>query len=724
MPPKNSSYIPICIILLFFLSFSAAAEEGMYPLNQVDQNLVKKMQKMGLELSLEEIYNPQGTGLASAVVRLGATASFVSPKGLIVTNHHVAYRAVQRISTPEENFIENGFLARSIEKEVPAPGYQASILLSMQNVTDQVLSAVNEDMNDFERFMAIDKKKKEIVEEAEAEGDVECRVEAMNYGMDYYLFTHLTLKDIRLVYVPPRSIGEYGGDVDNWMWPRHCGDFAFFRAYVGPDGKPTKYSKNNVPYEPRSYLKISARGIKENDFAMVMGYPGRTYRHLPSFAIEEDQEFRYPYQIKTATDLIHIFEEFSWKDKEAAVKLSSSIKSLNNTLKNNQGMLEGLKRTKIFQKKRDEEMEFLEFLNKNPELDRKYGALLSQIEVLYQERKKSREKRALLRWITRGSAMLNCALIINKWSTEKEKQDIERELGYQAKDLPNIESRLRVAQRSLVPEADKQALEYFLKQALALPEDQKIKPVEKVLSHNPNHPDQAISEFLGILYGETALFSAQERINMLRLSRKDFSMLIDPFIKFAAELEEEREFLNTKEKEFSGAFSRLMPLYLEGIEWWKKSILYPDANRTLRLNFGRVKGYSPQDALTYHYLTSLTGVIEKHTGVEPFDNPGELLKVYNAKDFGSYVDRNIHDVPVNFLTTNDSTGGNSGSPVLNAKGELIGLLFDGTYEAMYSDYYFNPQLTRSINVDIRYVLFIAEKVDKALNVLEELTIVR
>ncbi|NIM89806.1 MAG: S46 family peptidase [Candidatus Aminicenantes bacterium] len=724
MLPKNPTYIPICIILLFFLSFSGAAEEGMYPLNQLDQNLVQKMQKMGLELSLEEIYNPQGTGLASAVVRLGATASFVSPKGLIVTNHHVAYRAVQRISTPEENFIEHGFLARSREKELPAPGYQASILLSMQKVTDRVLSAVNENMSDLERFMAIDKKKKEIVAEAEAERDVECRIEAMNYGMDYYLFAYFILKDIRLVYVPPRSIGEYGGDIDNWMWPRHCGDFAFLRAYIGPDGKPAKYSKDNLPYEPKSYLKISARGINENDFAMVMGYPGRTYRHLPSFAIEEDQEFRYPFQINTANDLIRIFEEFSWKDKEAAVKLSSSIKSLNNTLKNNQGMLEGLKRTKIFQKKRAEEMAFLEFLNKNPELDRKYGALLSKIEVLYQEQKKFREKRALLRWITRGSAMMNCALIINKWSIEKEKQDMERELGYQAKDLPNIESRLKVAQRSLVPEADKQALEYFIKRALALPAGQKIKAMEKILSYNPKHPDQAISEFLGILYGETALFSAEERVNMLHLNRKDFSMLIDPFIKFAAELEEEREFLNTKEKEFSGAFSRLMPLYLEGIEWWKKSILYPDANRTLRLNFGRVKGYSPQDALTYHYLTSLTGVIEKHTGAEPFDNPGKLLKVHEAKDFGSYVDRNIHDVPVNFLTTNDSTGGNSGSPVLNAKGELIGLLFDGTYEAMYSDYYFNTQLTRSINVDIRYVLFIAEKVDKALNVLEELTIVR
>jgi hypothetical protein len=725
MRHKKLSLGLVCLILLLLISLKVRADEGMYPLNQLDQDLMKKMKKMGCELSLEDIYNPQGTGLASAVVHLGATASFVSPKGLIITNHHVAYRAVQRISTPEENYIENGFLARSIEKEVPAPGYQAYVLLSMEDVTGQVLSAVNDPMTDLERYTAIDKKKKAIVKEAEEKGDLECRVVAMNYGMAYCLFTFLKLKDIRLVYVPPRSIGEYGGDIDNWMWPRHCGDFAFLRAYVGPDGKPAEFSKDNLPYEPKSYLKISARGIMENDFAMVMGFPGRTYRHLNSFAIVEDQEFRYPFQIKTATDLIQIFEEFSRKDKKAAVKLSSSIKSLNNTLKNNQGMLEGLKKTELFKKKRAEEMAFLEFLNKNPGLDNKYGSLLSKIEILYQEQKKLREKRALLRWITRGSSMLNCALIINKWSLEKEKKDMEREVGYQEKDFPNLEIRLKVAQRSLVPEADEKALEYFLKKALSLPEGQKIKAVEEIVSHNPDlSKDQAVSEFLGILYGETALFSAEQRVRMLHLSRKELFTLIDPFIKFAAELEEEKESLNSKEKEFSGAFSRLVPLYLEGIEFWKGSKLYPDANSTLRLNFGQVKGYSPQDALTYHYLTSLSGVMEKHTGVEPFDNPGKLLKVYKNKDFAPYVDKNINDVPVNFLTTNDSTGGNSGSPVINAKGELVGLLFDGNYEAMYSDYSFDPKLTRSINVDIRYVLFIAEKVDKALNVLEELTIVR
>ena len=729
MKHKKLSLLFTCLFACLTLSFSffltLRADEGMYLLDQIDQKVMEKMKKMGLELSLDEIYNAQGTGLASAVINMGATASFVSPKGLIVTNHHVAFGAVQRISTPEKNYIENGFLARSLEEEVPAPGYQAYVLLSTQDVTKDVLSAAKKSMTDYERYMAIEKKTKEIIKKAEKRGDVECEVEAMNYGMKYYLFTYLKLKDIRIVYVPARSIGEYGGDIDNWMWPRHCGDFAFLRAYVGPDGKSAEYSKNNVPYNPKSYLKISTKGIKENDFAMIMGFPGRTYRRVTSFAIEADQVFRYPFQIQTVSDLIRIFEEFSNKDKKAAVKLSSRINGLNNGLKNNQGMLEGLIKTNLLEKKRAEEKAFLQFLKNNPELEKKYSSLLSQIEALYQERKKIREKSALLRWIRRGSSMFSFALTINKWSIEKQKKDMEREPGYQERDLPRIDLRLKVAQRSLVPEADKKALAYFLKKALALPIGQKIQAVENILSLNPEVLiEQALDKFLEKLYTETKLASVEERVKMLHLPREELLKLNDPFIQFANELEKEREFLNRKGKEFSGAFSRLMPVYLEEIEAWKKSALYPDANGTLRLNFGEVKGYSPRDAVWYDYLTSLAGVAEKHTGADPFNAPERLLSVYQEIDFGPYVDKNISDVPVNFLTTNDSTGGNSGSPVLNGKGELIGLLFDGTYEAMYSDYYFNPELTRTINVDIRYVLFIAEKVDKALNVLEELTLIK
>ena len=722
---KKISALFISFILFFSFFLAARADEGMFLLNKIDQSLMEKMKKMGLELPLEEIYNAKAPSVWNAVLNLGATASFVSPKGLIVTNHHVAFGAVQRISTAQKNYIETGFLARSMEEEAPVPGSEASILLSIEDVTKDVLSALKTGMTDFERYLAVENRTKEIIKDAEKKGGVRCEVTGMNYGMEYFLFTFIRLKDIRIVYVPARSIGEYGGEVDNWMWPRHTGDFAFLRAYVGPDGKPAEYSKNNVPYQPKSYLKISAKGISEGDFALIIGYPGRTYQRLTSFGIEDDIDFRYGFQIQTLKDLIKIYEDFSAKDKEAEVKLASMLKSYYNGLKNNQGMLEGLVKANLLDKKRAEEKAFLDFLKTNPELEKKYGTQLYQIEALYRESNKTRAKSAILSWIGRGSQMTSLALMINKWSIEKEKKDMEREPGYQERDRARAEQRLRIAQRSLVPEADKKGLEYFLKKALALPQGQKIKAVEDIVNQQPGvSPDQAVANFLEKLYRETKLASAEERVKMFQLNRKELLNLGDPFIQFASELEKERETLNIKSREFSGALSRLMPVYLQGVEAWRKTKLYPDANGTIRFNYGKVKGYSPRDAVWYRYLTSLTGVVEKNTGKEPFNNPERLLEVYKRKDFGTYLDKTINDVPVNFLSDNHSTGGNSGSPVINGKGELIGLLFDGNYESMYSDYYFDPDITRSINVDIRYVLFITEKVDKALNVLQELTIVR
>ncbi|MEW5805742.1 MAG: S46 family peptidase [Acidobacteriota bacterium] len=712
------------LTMLLLLIIKIKADEGMYLLDQIDPNMMEKMKKMGLKLSQEEIYNPQGTSLAHAVVSPGATASFVSPNGLILTNHHVAFGAVQRISTPEQNYIEMGYLAKTLEEEIPAPGYQVFVLQSIEDVTGQILSEIREGMSDYDRYMAIEKKTKEIIKKAEEKGGgLECDVSSMNYGMKYYLFTFLKIRDIRVVYIPARAIGEYGGEIDNWMWPRHTGDFSFLRAYVGPDGKPADHSKSNVPYKPKSYLKISARGISEGDFTMIMGFPGRTARHQTSFAVENDQTHRYPFQIQMAGDLIRILEEFAQKDEEAAVKLSGYIKGLYNTLKNNQGMLEGLVKTGLLEKKRAEEMDFLEFLKNHPEMEMKYGQVLPQLETLYREYLKNRQKSSVMGWMGRG--LLGNALSINKWSIEREKKDMDREPGYQERDLPDSELWLNVAQKSLVPEADRKVLEYFLKKALALPPDQKIVAVERMLNQNPElSQEQAIAKFLDRIYAGTMLGSAEERVKMLHMKREELLKLHDPFIEFADEMEKEREIQRKKEKAFSGAVSKLMPLYLEGVEAWIKQPLYPDANGTIRFNFGQVKGYSPKDAVSYRYITSLTGVIEKNTGVDPFDCPEKLIDVYKAKDFGSWVDKNINDVPVDFLTSNDSTGGNSGSPVLNGRGELVGILFDGIYESMYSDYHFDPELTRSIHVDIRYVLFCLDKLDKALNILNELTIIR
>jgi len=711
-------------IIFFFIIFSIIikAEEGMFLLDKISPELYAEMKAKGLKLSWEQIYNEQGTGLSNAVINLGGgTASFISANGLIITNHHVAFSAIQRVSTAENNYIESGFLAKNLEEEIPAPGYQAYVFLSMKDVSKEVKSVIKDNMSDLQVYRAIEKKIKEIIKREEKPGEIECVIESMNNGMQYYLFKYLKLRDIRIVYVPADAIGNYGGEIDNWMWPRHAGDFSFLRAYVSPSGKPADYSKDNVPYHPKTYLKISKEGIKEGDFTMIIGYPGRTMRRLTSYDIELDQNFRYPYQIKIAQDLIDIFEKHSKENEEAKVRLSSLIKSFSNVLKNNQGMLEGIIKSKLLDKKKDEEAAFLNFIKTNIEMEKKYGNILPQLKKIIEERDKIKERSILTRLVSYACQMLNWAITINKLSLEKEKKDMERELGYQERDIPNILLRLKVSQMNYVPEADKEIFSYFIKENLKLPKERRFKVINDLIEGKENQSiEEIINKFVDNLYKNSNLAVVEERIRFAGMKRKDLIKINDPFIEFASKLEAELEYIRTKEKELSGATTRLMPIYLEGISIWTGKTLYPDANRTIRFNYGEVKGYSAKDAIIYKYITSLTGLIEKNTGKEPFIAPQRILEIYAKKDFADYIDPKINDVPVNFLTTNDSTGGNSGSPVLNGKGELIGLLFDGNYESIYSDYYFNPEITRSINVDIRYVLFIADKLNNAANLLKEI----
>lgn len=725
---KNNITLLMLMILLLLSVYTniVGSEEGMYLLDQIDPKTFQKMKEMGLQLSTEQLYNEQGMSIAHAVVNLmGGTGSFVSPLGLILTNHHVAFGAVARISTPEKNYIEEGFLAESFEQEIPAPGYQILVLKSMKDITAEMLSAIKPKMTDLERYKALEKKEKEIIRREEKKGDVECRIASMSYGSQYYLFTYIKLKDIRVVYVPPDAVGNYGGEIDNWMWPRHAGDFSFLRAYVGPDGKPAEYSKANIPYRPKVYLKFSTAGIKENDFAMVIGYPGRTNRYRTSHGVKLDQEFRYPYTIKISKTIIDLFEEMSKENKEYAIKLSYFIKAFANVMKNNQGMTEGLNKINLIDKKLKEENELQQFIMSNPEYAGKYGKVLFEIEKIFKQYELIQEKSLLLRYWGFASPLFNAASTINKWTIEQLKHDMEREPGYQDRDLPDIKMRLEVMQKTLIPEADRKATELFIKKALALPPEKQIKALKQIIFSNPNlSEEEALKTFLDNLYNNTKLISADARLRMLSMKRKDLLALKDPFIEFASKLEDERERIRLKEKELSGAITRVMPLYLEAISIWKQKKLYPDANGTMRLTFGQVKGYSTKDAIYYQYITSLTGMIQKNTGEEPFKCPEKLMKISNEKDYGRYIDKYIDDVPVDFLTTHDSTGGNSGSPVINAKGELIGALFDGNYEALYSDYYYNPAVTRSINVDARYILFIADKLNNATSLLKELDIIK
>ena len=697
------------------------AEEGMWPIDQLSEELIREMQRKGLSLSAGELYTADGKGVINAVVDLGGgTGSFVSPDGLIITNHHVAFGAIQQMSTAEHNYIEKGFLAKTKNEEPQALGYNAYVLLTIEDVTDQVLSSVDDAMSPLERFNAIEKAEKEIVKKEEEGRDVYCSVADMYGGLTYKLCTYLKIKDLRVVYVPPKSIGNYGGDIDNWMWPRHTGDFSFLRAYIGPDGKTAEYSEKNVPYHPKSYLKIASESTNEGDFTLIAGYPGRTYRHITSHAVANDINFYYPTKIELFEEWTKIMERHAAMDAEASVRTAGLKEGLENSKKNAEGMLEGFQRYRLLDKKFHIEKQFQQILANDPEMAKMYGHILPKFKILYDDLETYQLKRMLLRY-ARLSGLLRAAYTIYKWNVEKEKPDLERDPDYMDRRLPDIKRRLRNLDRRFHLAVDRDVLSMFLRRLTELPPGQSVRAVDEIVdSAGQDGIDAAIDAFLESLYSGTKLTEAEERLAMLDADKDRLLREGDPFIEFMAKLYTEIEELRERRKAFDGALSLLRPQWVDALMQWQQRQLYPDANGTLRINYGIVRGYAPRDAVYYEPFSSLTGVLEKYTGTNPFDLPPSLLTIAEKKDFGPYRDSALNDIPVNLLTTNDSTGGNSGSPLLNGKGELIGILFDGNYESIAADFMFIDRLTRTINVDIRYVLFIADKLNHAQNVLEEL----
>jgi hypothetical protein len=518
-------------------------------------------------------------------------------------------------------------------------------------------------------------------------------------------------------------VGEYGGDIDNWMWPRHTGDFSFMRAYVGPDGKPAEFSDKNVPYKPKNYLKISLDGVKENDFTMIMGYPGNTLRYRDSYSVDVWQNEQYPAQIDANETSIKALEELAGEDRELQIKYAAQIKGLNNNLKYTQGMMEGLKRTRLLEKKRKQESEFTKFLKANPELDKKYGQVLPEIAKVYADLWTYNKKQLMLGNLLGSSPLLGGANYMYRWSIEKQKAEKDREQGFSDRQVERTKKRV-AAQRDLIDiPADKKLLTIVMDKAADLPEGQKIAAIEKILGNKTGaERKDAAKKFVEEMFARTIFADFDKALELYDKSEAEIKAINDPLIQFAAELEKENKEIQDKYDAFVGAVLKLRPQWIQGLSEWKKGNLYPDANGTIRFTYGYVKGYSPRDAVKYHWITGLNGVIEKDTGEEPFDNPKELTELFYKKEFGRYLDKTINTVPVNFLHTTDITGGNSGSPVLNGKGEVIGLAFDGDYEAMTSDFIYDPDLTRTISVDIRYVLFITEKFGKAANVMKELEI--
>ena len=705
--------------------------EGMWLPQELSDEIIRDMRLKGCELGREEIFNNLGTGVANAVVRVSATGSFVSPEGLILTNHHVAFGAVQRMSTPEKNYIRHGFLARSREEEVPALGYNTYVFQSVEDVTQKVLSTVKPSMSPLQRYNAIERRIKKIIKKTEKRRDVYCEVRGFFGESRYLLYTSLKIKDVRVVYVPARSIGEYGGEIDNWMWPRHTCDFSFLRAYVAPDGRTAEYSKDNVPYRPKTYLKIAPEGLREGDFTFIIGFPAKTDRYLTSYALSDVETFEYPQRIRLQGQMVTILEEQSKADPVAAVKVASQMKNIYNYFKKDRGILEGFKKFQLVQHEKEKEDKLLADAEIHPVTHAKYSKLLDRLRSLYEEHTKHAMKDLLLEVLLERDSMLGEAMLLNKWSIEKTKNDLDRDPGFAERRIPDLKRNLRLFQTGFHPGSDRALLKMFFLEAVGLPEGQRVTAIDEVLGlESGTEPakaepekvesEKAIDAFLDKLYSNTKLDKTEERLRMFDLSHARLLKEGDSFIELAAKLYEENEKRIERSKSFAGSLNMFTPQWVEMLTNGTTSGLYADGNGTMRINYGHVEGYAPRDAVYYSSFTSLQGVVEKHTGVDPFNCPQKILDLAASKTYGPYASSDIDNVPVNVLTTTDSTNGNSGSPLLNSKGQLVGCLFDGNYEALSSDFRFEEDLTRSISVDIRYVLFVTDFVGDAQNVLREL----
>ena len=701
------------------LSLAAAADEGMWVPQQLPE-IAGPLKQAGLKLDPKQLADLTGDPMGAVVSLGGCTASFVSPQGLVATNHHCAYGAIQLNSTAEKNLIRDGFNPATLADEVSAgPNARIYVLEAITDVTAQANAAMAAAGKDpVARANALEAFEKQATTACEAEPGYRCRVYSFMGGNTYRLFKNLEIRDVRLAYAPPGSVGKFGGDIDNWMWPRHTGDFSFYRAYVGKDGKPAAFSKDNVPYQPKHWLKIADKPLAAGDFVMVAGYPGRTDRYALAAEFENTQDWRYPAIAKAYKDQIALVEAAGKDNPDIAVKYAATMAGWNNTSKNYDGQLAGFKRNDVLSIKRREEAAVLGWLRTQGEAGKPALAAHATLVKLVEDGKRTQERDLVLGSFNR-SGVLGTAVSLYRLAIEKQKPDAERESGYQQRDLPVIEGSLKQMERRYVPAMDRQLQQYWLDRYVALPAAQRVAAVDAWLGGSDKAAaDKALARLDGSKLG-----SLDERLKWLNADKAAFESSDDPAIRYAVAVMPTLMQMEKQAKVVYGTALQARPTYLAAIADYKRSkgeAVYPDANSSLRITYGHVKGYTGLDGTVYTPFTKLEEVAAKETGAEPFDNPKALLDAVAAKRYAGLADAQLKTVPVNFLSDLDITGGNSGSPVLDAQGRLVGLAFDGTLESVASNWVFDPVITRMISVDQRYMRWIMQEVMPAPQLLKEM----
>ena len=694
----------------------AVASEGMWMPSQLP-DIAPQLKAAGFEgdpAALADLTRPP----LNAVVKVGgATGAFVSKDGLVLTNHHVGFPVIQYNSRADRDLIANGYVARTRADELPAaPDYRVLVTTGFDRITDRILADAK-GKTGRAYYDAVDAATKAAVADCEREAGLRCSVANMYYGTDFYLIRQLELRDIRLVYAPPESIGNYGDEVDNFVWPRHSGDFTVLRAYVGRDGKPADFSPDNVPYQPPAHLQVSTRNVGEGDFAMLAGYPGITYRHRMASEFVQQIGWQLPTRVALSRSMIDTIDRAA-TTPDARVLYASQLQSLKNTLKRAQGELDGLRRSDAAAVREADEAAMLAWLAKQPSA-KATRADIATVQSVLDRGASVRDRDQLLGMIRSQTQLLRAALTVQRLAHERTKPDAARESGYQQRDEALITGQLKQVQRRFDPAVEKALLTDLLTRYQALPAEQHLPELDAVFGRDSD----TLRARLDAMYAGTRLGEEATRIAAMSRDEAGLKADTDPLLHAAAALLPAVLRVEDETKAREGELLRLRPSYMRALIAYRESqgrSVYPDANSTLRVSYGNLRGMDPRDGVHYVPVTTVAGILEKHTGVKPFDAPAPLRAAIAKGDFGTTADPALKTQTVNVLTDLDTTGGNSGSPVLDAEGKLIALNFDSNWEAVSASWMFDPRYKRAIHVDMRYMRWLMAKVYPAPQLLAEM----
>lgn len=720
---KRTTSLAGSLLLVLLAALCGNAQGGMWLPLDLKKNNEKEMKSLGLKMKADQIYHPDNASIKDAICQFngGCTGEIISAQGLLLTNHHCGFDEIQSHSTLENNYVDNGFWAATMKDELPCPDATAMFVQRMEDVTIPVLRGVTAEMGERDRQSAIDQNIKTLRANTRLKAGEDILIRPFYEGNKYYMFITVTYKDVRLVGAPPSSIGKFGADTDNWVWPRHTGDFSLFRVYMSPDSQATTYSERNIPLAPRHFLPISIKGLEEGDFTMVYGFPGRTTEYLPSVAVQQISEVLNPARVGVRDKALKIMDGYMRQDPGIKIAYVAKQSSIANAWKKWLGEMQGLKTYKAYEKKKMFETEFQNRVKNSVDLNYKYGNLLERFEVQYKNIEPfARTRDYYLEVFVRNCEVMATAAGLSSWLDSYAKSGTPTFAG----KIATTRNQLKGFYKDYRPEVDKDVFAGLIEiYAKNVPADWGANTVNSAANAKGG-----FKPFADDVFQNSYLTDEKRMMALLEKSPGDIVAALekDPAVVFWRAVTKDYEAnVAPKVREIQPVITSMQRQYMAAqMEVFKEKRFFPDANSTLRLTYGQVRGFRPKDAVIYDYRTYLDGVMEKYIpGDYEFDVPKKLIELYKNKDYGQYAAKDGR-MPVAFLGSNHTTGGNSGSPALDAKGNLVGLNFDRVWEGTMSDINYDPAICRNIMVDIRYVLFIIDKYAGAQRLINEMKIIR